>query len=298
MTLQQTSEQTPQQQDFRSSTSPGPATPPSGRSSSPGCRHAAHDIGFFYVVGHGVPQEVTDAVLEQARAVLRVAARGQARDRERQLPAPPRLQPRGHRAHGGGRRPARPAGRRDRAPAPRRGAARQALPGADRPEPVATRGPGPAARRARLARGGRPRLPRGAPCPRRRARPVRDVLRPVVRRRGAHPPGRSRTIPAASRWSRDEGVGAHKDYGWLALLLQDDLGGLQVEATDGSWIDAVPAPGAFVFNIGEMLEVATQGYLRATRHRVVYCKKQHPGVPRAAPGRRRAAAAAPAGAGR
>jgi isopenicillin N synthase-like dioxygenase len=28
-------------------------------------------------------------------------------------------------------------------------------------------------------------------------------------------------------------------------------------------------PGTFVVNIGEMLEIATQGYLKATRHRVV-----------------------------
>jgi len=67
----------------------------------------------------------------------------------------------------------------------------------------------------------------------------------------------------------DQGVGAHKDYGWLALLVQDDLGGLQVQALDGTWIDATPVPGTFVVNIGEMLEVATRGYLRATVHRVV-----------------------------
>lgn len=67
----------------------------------------------------------------------------------------------------------------------------------------------------------------------------------------------------------DQGVGAHKDYGWLALLVQDDLGGLQVQTLDGAWIDATPVPGTFVVNIGEMLEVATRGYLRATVHRVV-----------------------------
>lgn len=67
----------------------------------------------------------------------------------------------------------------------------------------------------------------------------------------------------------DQGVGAHKDYGYLALLQQDDVGGLQVQARDGSWIDVAPLPDAFVFNIGEMLEIATRGYLRATRHRVV-----------------------------
>ncbi|SDP04663.1 Isopenicillin N synthase [Streptomyces sp. cf386] len=67
----------------------------------------------------------------------------------------------------------------------------------------------------------------------------------------------------------DQGVGAHKDYGYLALLQQDEVGGLQVQREDGEWIDAPPVPGAFVLNIGEMLEIATQGYLKATQHRVV-----------------------------
>jgi isopenicillin N synthase-like dioxygenase len=68
----------------------------------------------------------------------------------------------------------------------------------------------------------------------------------------------------------DQGVGAHKDSGVLTLLLlEPGSAGLQVEATDGSWIDAPPRAGAFVVNVGEMLEVATGGYLRATRHRVL-----------------------------
>ena len=66
-----------------------------------------------------------------------------------------------------------------------------------------------------------------------------------------------------------QGVGAHKDYGYLALLQQDEVGGLQVRGADGEWIDVTPLPDAFVFNIGEMLEIATQGYLKATDHRVV-----------------------------
>ncbi|PLN30723.1 2-oxobutyrate oxidase, partial [Klebsiella pneumoniae] len=37
----------------------------------------------------------------------------------------------------------------------------------------------------------------------------------------------------------------------------------------GEWIDAVPLAGSFVVNIGELLELATNGYLRATVHRVV-----------------------------
>lgn len=66
-----------------------------------------------------------------------------------------------------------------------------------------------------------------------------------------------------------QGVGAHKDSGVLTLLwVEPGKGGLQVER-DGEWVDAPPVPGAFVVNIGELLEYATQGYLRATNHRVI-----------------------------
>ncbi|WP_345802087.1 2-oxoglutarate and iron-dependent oxygenase domain-containing protein [Microbacterium sp. AZCO] len=66
-----------------------------------------------------------------------------------------------------------------------------------------------------------------------------------------------------------QGVGAHKDSGVLTLLwIEPGKGGLQVQR-DGEWVDAPPVPGAFVVNIGELLEYATQGYLIATNHRVI-----------------------------
>lgn len=76
-----------------------------------------------------------------------------------------------------------------------------------------------------------------------------------------HYPGR------AENESR-QGVGAHKDSGFVTILLQDKVGGLQVEGETG-WIDAPPVPGTFVINIGELLELASNGYLRANIHRVV-----------------------------
>ncbi|WP_380180792.1 isopenicillin N synthase family dioxygenase [Kalamiella sp. sgz302252] len=66
-----------------------------------------------------------------------------------------------------------------------------------------------------------------------------------------------------------QGVGAHKDSGFLTLLLQDDKPGLEVEVRPDEWVAASPLPGSFVVNIGELLELATNGYLRATVHRVV-----------------------------
>ncbi|WP_040163374.1 isopenicillin N synthase family dioxygenase [Microbacterium gorillae] len=66
-----------------------------------------------------------------------------------------------------------------------------------------------------------------------------------------------------------QGVGAHKDSGVLTLLwVEPGKGGLQVRR-DGEWVDAPPVPGAFVVNIGELLEYATGGYLTATDHRVI-----------------------------
>jgi isopenicillin N synthase-like dioxygenase len=75
--------------------------------------------------------------------------------------------------------------------------------------------------------------------------------------------------PGRAASEDDQGVGAHKDSGFLTLLLQDAEPGLQVEDANGNWIDAAPLEGSFIVNIGELLELASDGYLKATVHRVV-----------------------------
>ena len=52
------------------------------------------------------------------------------------------------------------------------------------------------------------------------------------------------------------GVGEHTDFGFLTVLKQDEVGGLEVKV-DGEWIPAPPIPGTFVCNMGDMLEKAT-----------------------------------------
>src|SRR5919112_4133428 len=76
----------------------------------------------------------------------------------------------------------------------------------------------------------------------------------------------------------DQGVGSHADYGFVTLLLQDQVGGLEVQPPGVTeWLPVEPIPGALVVNLGEMLEVATEGYLAATIHRV---QAPPPGVDR------------------
>jgi isopenicillin N synthase-like dioxygenase len=64
-----------------------------------------------------------------------------------------------------------------------------------------------------------------------------------------------------------EGIGAHTDYEFFTIL-QGTAPGLEVRNGAGEWIDAPPIAGAFVVNIGDMLEVWTNGVFRATAHRV------------------------------
>jgi len=61
----------------------------------------------------------------------------------------------------------------------------------------------------------------------------------------------------------------HADFGVLTILMQDDLGGLQVQNSLGEWIEATPIPGTLVCNIGDLLERWTNGKLTSTRHRVI-----------------------------
>ena len=89
--------------------------------------------------------------------------------------------------------------------------------------------------------------------------------RPNVQAKIASCPSAPEGSPRASSF----GVGAHTDSGYLSLLLQDDVGGLQVQNGDGEWIDARPIDGTLVVNLGEMLQLRTRGYYLATPHRVV-----------------------------
>lgn len=68
----------------------------------------------------------------------------------------------------------------------------------------------------------------------------------------------------------DIGCGAHTDYGLLTLVNQDeDIHALQVRNRSGEWISAVPIPGTFVCNIGDMLKILTNGIYESTLHRVI-----------------------------
>ena len=68
---------------------------------------------------------------------------------------------------------------------------------------------------------------------------------------------------SAEQW----GVGEHTDYGFLTLLKQDNVGGLQVKS-QSRWIEAPPLENTFVCNIGDMLDRMTGGLYRSTPHRV------------------------------
>ena len=63
------------------------------------------------------------------------------------------------------------------------------------------------------------------------------------------------------------GVHHHTDAGALTVLLQDDVGGLQV-FNGGYWHDVVPIPHAFVINTGDMMQVWSNDRYRAAIHRV------------------------------
>lgn len=65
----------------------------------------------------------------------------------------------------------------------------------------------------------------------------------------------------------DMGVHHHTDAGALTVLLQDDVGGLQV-FRDGYWHDIPPVAGAFVINTGDMMQVWSNDIYQAAIHRV------------------------------
>ncbi|XP_061350576.1 scopoletin 8-hydroxylase [Gastrolobium bilobum] len=70
------------------------------------------------------------------------------------------------------------------------------------------------------------------------------------------------------------GVGRHSDMGSITVLLQDGIGGLYVkveednDAGKGEWVEIPPIPGALVINIGDTLEILSNGKYKSAEHRV------------------------------
>jgi len=240
---------------------------PAGRAFVAALRDACHGPGFCYLVGHGVPRDVDRAVMSAARAFF---ALPELERRELAIAKSPHF--RGYTVLG------------DEITKGKRDWREQLDAGAE--EPAATlRAGDPSWLRLRGPNQWPARLPqmRDAVLAWMRAM---DVVGVAILRALALGLGQridhfdSAVLPRgdphlkiirypAQDEPRDtgQGVGMHHDSGLVSFVLQDDVGGLQVEI-DGALVDATPRPGTYVMNLGEMLQAATSGYLRATKHRV------------------------------
>lgn len=65
------------------------------------------------------------------------------------------------------------------------------------------------------------------------------------------------------------GMGAHTDYGIVTVLWADPVPGLEILRHDGSWLPVLPAPGALLINLGDLLARWSNDRWLSTMHRVV-----------------------------
>ncbi|XP_042505345.1 1-aminocyclopropane-1-carboxylate oxidase homolog 1-like [Macadamia integrifolia] len=64
------------------------------------------------------------------------------------------------------------------------------------------------------------------------------------------------------------GITSHTDPGVLTLLLQNQIGGLQVKHGD-EWLDVKPVPDAIVINVGDILQILSNDEYKSVEHRVL-----------------------------
>jgi isopenicillin N synthase-like dioxygenase len=229
-----------------------------------GLREAAHEVGFFYLTGHEVPDELAGRLLAAARRLFELP---EADKNAIAMVRSPHF--RGYTRLGG----ELTRGRVDWREQIDIGPERPSIGGPDKPAYLWLQGPN--------------QWPAALPELRRIIDEFDVALSSVARTLLRHwaaslgsppdvfdsafadtPATLIKIIRYPARAAGPQGVGAHRDAGVLTLLLAEPGSrGLQVRRA-GGWIDVPPLPGAFVVNIGELLEVATGGYLKATEHRV------------------------------
>ncbi|CAN1173730.1 S-norcoclaurine synthase 1 [Linum perenne] len=75
--------------------------------------------------------------------------------------------------------------------------------------------------------------------------------------------------PPCKESNKVMGLTPHSDATGLTLLTQvNDVQGLQIKR-DGKWVPIVPIPGAFIVNVGDIIEMMSNGEYRSIEHRAV-----------------------------
>lgn len=65
------------------------------------------------------------------------------------------------------------------------------------------------------------------------------------------------------------GVVPHSDSGGFTILWQDHNGGLEIQNKSGEWVEAPPIDDTFIINIGNIMEIWSNGAFSSTPHRVI-----------------------------
>ncbi|CAI0544936.1 unnamed protein product [Linum tenue] len=78
----------------------------------------------------------------------------------------------------------------------------------------------------------------------------------------------SHYYPACPQPDLTLGIARHSDLGFVTVLLQDHVGGLQVFRRD-RWVDFPPTPGALVVNVGDMFQLISNDKFKSVEHRAL-----------------------------
>ncbi|KAK6921619.1 Non-hem dioxygenase N-terminal domain [Dillenia turbinata] len=71
------------------------------------------------------------------------------------------------------------------------------------------------------------------------------------------------------------GINSHTDPGVLTVLMENEVGGLQIKHGDG-WVDVKPIRGGLVINVGDILQILSNDEYKSVEHRVLANSYQEP----------------------